>query len=220
MCAARSAPPTLEVEHGLLDLNERLFVFDEAGRGSLSGPVVVGVVVIDRTVGDVPNRLRDSKLLSASVREGLIDEVRGWVLASGTGASEAREIDELGMMRALRLAAERAVQASGVVATTRDAALVDGPYDWISRPEPAPHSPGAVQVGYVMPLVKADMQCASAAGASVLAKVWRDEHMDDLASEYPGYGWEQNKGYGTQAHREAIREIGVTAQHRTSWNLI
>jgi ribonuclease HII len=133
------------------------------------------------------------------------------VQASAVGWAPAREIDEVGIMRALGLAAIRAIadlRAHGIV-PEEAIVVLDGNYDYVS---PA----GAVGLT-VRPVIKADRDCASAAAASVIAKVARDALMTRLHDDVPAYQWARNKGYASPEHREAIREHGLTVEHRASW---
>jgi ribonuclease HII len=192
---------------------------DEVGRGALGGPVSVGVVVLSAAVldsVDPPSGLRDSKLLRAAARESLVPAIREWAAAFAVGNASAAEIDEFGILRALRLAGERAIAALPI---PPDLVLLDGNYDWFARPVRVPHSPMTTPVTPVELRVKADLTCASVAAASVLAKVERDRHMVDLAAAYPAYGWDQNKGYASPGHLAALREQGPCIEHRRSWRI-
>jgi ribonuclease HII len=216
--------PTLELEASLLEEGfSRVVLLDEVGRGALAGPVAVGVVVLGAdvvTAGAVPAGLADSKLLSARVREGLVSPLTAWVDTSGVGMASAAEIDEMGIMRALRLAAERGLEEAGVVLTSTDAVVVDGNFNWVERPEPAVGAPNVGVAGTVRTIVKADARCAGVAAASVLAKVARDALLAGLAATHPMYGWERNAGYASAMHREAIRQHGACELHRRSWRLV
>jgi ribonuclease HII len=213
--------PTLRVEKAMLRAGaSRLGGVDEVGRGSPAGPATCAVVVIDQGVGRVPEGLRDSKLLSAAAREALVVAVERWALDWAVGHASAAEVDALGLTSALRLAGHRALaQLSGPI----DAVLLDGSFDWLRRPEQSslltPEDISQVVVPPVTTKVKADLSCATVAAASVLAKVARDALMAELAEQYPGYGWESNKGYGSPEHLDAIRRLGLTPQHRKSWSL-
>jgi len=187
---------------------------DEVGRGALCGPVSVGVVVVDRDAGRPPRGLRDSKLLSPVERERLVPRIVRWVRCHAVGHASAAEIDEVGIIAALRLAGHRALDA---LPERPQCVLLDGNHDYLTHPGPAPA--GAAACPQVRTVVKADLHCASVAAASVLAKTTRDAIMVDLAAVHPGYGWEVNKGYATPAHVRALREQGPSAQHRVSWRL-
>lgn len=189
---------------------------DEVGRGSLAGPVSAGVVLIDPSTKRPPTGLRDSKLLSASAREALVPRIERWAVASAVGHASAAEIDQVGILRALRLAGERALHQIG---RDPDVILLDGNYDWFSRPARCASSPRPQPVGRVELRVKADLAHASVAAASVLAKVVRDHLMEELAVAHQAYGWHVNKGYATPEHLGALRELGPCEQHRRSWKL-
>lgn len=211
--------PTLQ---GELDLAARcapgpriIVGIDEVGRGALAGPVAVGACAVEVTDGRVeplPDGVRDSKALSARRREELVDPIRESARSTAVGWAEAAEIDQLGIMRALTIAAVRALDGLEVRA---DAIILDGSVDVLTaelsrRTGPCPQ---------VQLRVKADAHCASVAAASILAKVARDARMAELSTAAPAYGWAGNKGYGSAAHRAAIRQHGPDAQHRRSWNL-
>ncbi len=193
---------------------------DEVGRGSPAGPVFVGLVVLDVGVGRPPTGIRDSKLLAAPAREGLAPGIRAWATAWALGSAAPDEVDAFGVTGALRLAGRRAL---GRLAEPPDVVLLDGNHDWLSvgggSGDAVDHAEvhrGGVEV---VTRIKADRTCTSVAAASILAKVARDAVMVALAAEYPGYGWEANKGYGTEAHLAAIRRLGTTPHHRLSWRL-
>jgi ribonuclease HII len=190
---------------------------DEVGRGSLAGPVSVGIVVVDACCEPPPAGLRDSKLLSPRARQALVPLLRAWATTSAVGHASAAEIDRFGIMRALRLAGERALAS---LPEMPDLVLLDGNYDWLSRPEPTEHSPGGPVPGQVEVKTKADLECASVAAASVLAKVERDRLMIELAVGYPAYGWHANKGYSAPEHRAALLAVGPCEEHRQSWHLL
>ncbi|MGG5175265.1 ribonuclease HII [Pseudarthrobacter sp. J1763] len=226
--------PTLVHELSLRTDNVRyLAAVDEVGRGALAGPVSVGIVVIDlHNPPELLAEVRDSKLLSAVRRESLVAEINDWAVGSAVGHASAAEIDQLGIVPALRLSGMRALRRLSGDLVVPDVVLLDGSHDWFSTPEttlfsidPAPNDAdlwaelGAVTAP-VHTLVKADMTCLSVAAASVLAKVERDGLMAQLHGELPAYGWEGNKGYGTAAHRDAIREHGATDYHRKTWRLL
>lgn len=220
MAATRTAaapPPDLRLERAWLARGHAVVAgSDEVGRGPLAGPVTVGVVSVDASTGRPPPGLRDSKLLSPPAREALVPRIGAWAVACAVGHASAAEIDELGIMRALRLAGERALAA---LAVPPDLVLLDGNYDWYRRPPPTARSPLAEGPSRVELRVKADLACASVAAASVVAKVARDRLMEELAAAYPAYGWHANKGYGTADHLVALRALGPCAEHRRSWRL-
>ena len=207
--------PRLVLERRLLKEHPFVIACDEVGRGALAGPVAVGAAVIDarRSRQRVPEGLRDSKLVSELRRPAVAERSATWVWASAVGWASAAEIDEVGIMRALGIAAIRALgdlRAHGVAAE-EGVVLLDGNYDYIT--------PAGAEGLNVKPVVKADRDCASAAAASVIAKVARDSHMVGLHDELPAYEWHRNKGYASATHREAIRAHGISRHHRASWSI-
>lgn len=199
-----------------------LAAVDEVGRGALGGPVTVGVVLVDLDTRSAPTGVRDSKLLTPAARERIAPRLRRWAPAWAVAHATAAEIDAIGILRALRLAGERAF---ATLPHRPDHVLLDGSYDWLSRPAPAlfDDTGGLVDPDlWVEPppvtlRVKADLSCSSVAAASVLAKTTRDALMVRLAVEHPEYGWEVNKGYASPEHLEVLRAVGPCDQHRRSW---
>ncbi len=201
---------TLRVERTLLregPPGALLAAIDEVGRGALAGPVAVGVVIIDDSTGSAPRGVRDSKDCDARTREALAPRVRAWARRSAVGMASSSEIDSLGIIRALSLAATRAINATG---QRPDFVLLDGKHDWLSRV--APHS-------RIVTRVKADASCAAVAAASIIAKVTRDAHMVELSAVHPEYGWDSNKGYAAPEHVLALERLGPSPWHRLSWQL-
>ena len=205
--------PKLTLERRLLGECELIVSLDEVGRGALAGPVAVGAAAMDASGARrrVPEGLRDSKLVTESRRPEVAARAAAWVQASAVGWASAEEIDEVGIMRALGLAASRAVQAIADQGVALDQALVllDGNHDYVSKVHPAPLR--------VRPVIKADRDCASVSAASVIAKVARDGYMAQLHEEHPVYQWNRNKGYASPEHRDAIRSTGLSPFHRSSW---
>ncbi|MFD1504209.1 ribonuclease HII [Georgenia yuyongxinii] len=205
---------------------------DEVGRGALAGPVTVGVAVVtEQTSRRMPPGLADSKLLTPQARQDLVSPVRGWCTGWAVGHASPDEIDELGIIAALRLAGRRALADLAAAGLSPGVIILDGVHDWLSEPaqgelfapEPPPvHIPGTDLEPVVPPVrtqVKADMTSAVVAAASVLAKVERDAIMVKLDPEHPEYGWAANKGYSSAEHIAALREHGACALHRRSWHL-
>lgn len=217
---ARRSPsrkPSLRVERALQrDGFVTLAGMDEVGRGALAGPVSVGVVVIDASTQSAPAGVRDSKLLTPAARVAMVPRLRRWAVSYAVGHASAGEIDEIGIMAALRLAGTRALAQLDVIP---DLVLLDGNHDWLTDPtrvglfsfEGAPSAPP------VRTLIKADMSCSSVAAASVLAKVERDAMMVAWHEDYPQYGWAGNKGYAAPDHLAALDAHGPCALHRRSW---
>ena len=190
--------PDFSYETDLLERGTlRIVGVDEVGRGPLAGPVTACAVRLDPE--RIPAGLRDSKLLTAARREALFDEIMAVAEVSVAHAS-VEEIDALNILRASHVAMERAVQALGA-----DHALIDGNL--------IPRGLGCSGTA----IVKGDAKCLSIAAASIIAKVTRDRIMVDLAQQHPGYGWDSNAGYPTQAHLEALQTLGVTPWHRRSF---
>ncbi|WP_298741429.1 ribonuclease HII [uncultured Microbacterium sp.] len=205
--------PRLTIERRLLREHALIIACDEVGRGALAGPVAVGAIVMDAAGARrrIPEGLRDSKLVSERHRPAVAERAAGWVQASSVGWASAAEIDDVGIIRALGLAALRAIaDLRGIGVVPEEAVVIlDGNHDYIT--------PAGGAGLHVRPIVKADRDCASAAAASVLAKVARDDLMVALHDEHPAYAWARNKGYASAVHREAIRSHGLSHHHRSSW---
>jgi ribonuclease HII len=180
---------------------------DEVGRGAIAGPVTIGVVAIDATIGAVPEGLADSKLMTIKRREAMVPVAKEWGLAWATGSATAAEIDKYGIMTALSLAGSRALAALGV---RPDIIILDGNNSFLREEDDGPR---------IVTRIKGDQTCASVSAASVIAKVERDALMTELHEQFPHYGWIGNKGYGAAVHTDAIKIHGVTDLHRKSWNL-
>jgi ribonuclease HII len=167
---------------------------DEAGRGPLAGPVVAAAVVL----GAVPvHGLADSKSLSAKRRAALEAEIRAHC-AFGIGQASVEEIDTFNILQATLLAMRRAVEALPLVP---ELILVDG--------NKLPHWEYKAQA-----IVRGDALHSCISAASILAKEYRDHIMQEAHAQYPQYGWDKNKGYGSAAHMQAIRTHGTTPLHR------
>ncbi len=171
---------------------------DEAGCGALAGPVVAGAVILptDSRLGD----LNDSKMLQETLREDLYEKLTSMCDYWAVGSASAEEIGKIGIRPATYLAMRRAIEQI----EKADYALVDA---WTI--------PGITiaQQG----IIRGDSQVKSIAAASILAKVTRDRLMKQYAEKYPEYGFELHKGYGTSAHRKAIRKHGACKIHRTTF---
>lgn len=176
---------------------------DEAGRGCLAGPVVAAAVILP------PNfkctELNDSKQLTEKQRNSIRKIIEKEALAWSVALVSEKEIDEINILNASILAMHRAIDGLKI---KPEFIIIDGnkfkPYQNI------PHQT----------IVKGDGKFLSIAAASVLAKTHRDEIMQRLHAEFPGYSWDKNKAYPTKAHRKAIEEIGVTPYHRMSYRLL
>lgn len=222
--------PTRELESALVASHGLVAGIDEVGRGALAGPVSVGVCVVGPDTGPAPEGLRDSKQLRPAARVALCDPVRAWALASAVGHACPTEIDQVGIVGALRLAALRAL--ASLPPTVRPGyVLLDGVHDWLASPrdlfaadaaerlcrDSTGRAPQEILTAPVRTVVKGDDSVAVIAAASVLAKVERDELMARQVD--PGYGWAQNKGYAAPAHVEGLRRLGPSQFHRRSWRL-
>ncbi|MEP9381137.1 ribonuclease HII [Nocardioides sp. KR10-350] len=219
-----SKPPSLRVERAMLrDGLTHLAACDEVGRGALCGPVTIGVVVISEATRTAPQGVRDSKLLTPEARLRLVPKIRRWALCSAVGHATPAEIDDIGIIAALRLAGQRALAQLTVAP---DGVLLDGNHDYLSPPqqaglfgEPEERYPVGVRVPPVTTMIKADLKCAAVAAASILAKTTRDALMVELHDEHPDYCWAENKGYASPAHIDALSRLGPSAHHRRSWSL-
>lgn len=176
---------------------------DEAGRGCLAGAVYAAAVILPQ--GYQNALLNDSKLLSERRRYQLREQVERDALAWAVGVVEPQEIDRINILNASILAMHRALDQLSV---RPQAVIVDG-----NRFKPYHDLPYTT-------IVKGDGKYLAIAAASILAKTYRDDYMLRLATEYPQYDWQKNKGYPTVAHREAIRQHGTTPYHRMSYNLL
>lgn len=172
---------------------------DEAGRGPLAGPVCAAAVILPAHL-EIPG-LDDSKKLSDKRRRELFPIIKEQAIAYGIGLASHEEIDEINILQATFLAMRRAIEQLNGKA---DLALIDGNRE--------------TDFGLpVKTVVKGDSLSANIAAASVLAKVTRDEIMEAMAVEYPQYGFEIHKGYGTKAHYEALRNHGPSPIHRMTF---
>ncbi len=196
--------PTLQEEQRLWRAGcEIVAGLDEAGRGAWAGPIVAAAVVLP-ALDDTPRALaavRDSKQLSPAAREHVHEAIFASALAVGVGVMPPDLIDKIGILGANRLAMAAAVADLRL----RPEHLL---IDFLRLPAlPVPQSP----------LVNGDARCLSIAAASIVAKVTRDRLMTELDAEYPGYAFAQHKGYGTDAHRQALARLGPSAIHRLSF---
>ncbi|WP_291779366.1 ribonuclease HII [Cecembia sp.] len=173
---------------------------DEVGRGCLCGPVVAAAVILP---ADYANEfINDSKKISKSNRTFLVDEIKESAISWAIAEASVEEIDQINILYASFLAMTRAVKNLNI---KPDHLLVDGN-----------RFKSNIDIPYSC-IVKGDGKFASIAAASILAKVYRDELMEKMAMQYPGYGWEKNAGYPTKLHREGIIKLGLTPIHRKSF---
>jgi len=189
----------------------RIVGIDEAGRGPLAGPIMVGAVALPlqrRDLSGVLRGVRDSKQMTSAQRELLSEVIREVALSWGVGEASAEEISTLNLNGATRLAVSRALEDMQERSPDfePDALFVD----YMAWPPPMPI--------HQLSIVKGDQHSLSIAAASVLAKVTRDAWMVDVAAaEFPHYGFEKHKGYGTEEHIAALKQYGVTPLHRTNF---
>ncbi|HEY9049556.1 MAG TPA: ribonuclease HII [Ohtaekwangia sp.] len=176
---------------------------DEAGRGCLAGPVVAAAVILPKKYRH--KLLNDSKQLKKEAREELRYEIQKVAIAWGVAEVSHEEIDQINILnasfKAMHLALDKLPEQPQLL-------LIDGnrfkPYRDVRHEC----------------VIKGDATYLSIAAASVLAKTYRDDLMQNLASQYPGYGWETNVGYPTEEHRNGIKQLGITPYHRRSFTLL
>ena len=182
---------------------------DEVGRGPWAGPLVVGAVILG---GAEIDGLDDSKKLTKKRREALDVEIREKAAAHALGWVSARELDDIGMSEALRLATRRAVEQVQAQCRQQNLAfseiIIDGKVNFLR---------GTALEKFVATMPKADGLIPSVSAASIVAKVARDQFMAEQDAVYPGYGFASNAGYGVAKHRAAIERLGVTPLHRLSF---
>ena len=186
---------------------------DEAGRGCLAGSVYAAAVVLPKDYEN--DELNDSKQLTDRKRHALREVIERDALAWAVGIVTPQEIDKINILNASILAMHRALDQLKV---RPEAIIVDGnrfkPYR-----EPITNNREPITIPYTT-IVKGDGKYLAIAAASILAKTYRDDYMNELAKEYPQYDWLSNKGYPTKKHRDAIRQYGITPYHRKSYNLL
>lgn len=204
--ALKAKGPDLSQERELWEGGADYVVgIDEVGRGAWAGPLTIGAVVVpkDRRI----YKLRDSKQLTEREREAMFDRIYDWAIAAAVGHVSHAECDELGMSRAQKLAAKRALAALSCEGrpVEVDGVLLDGRWDFVGHPN-------------TQMLVKGDQKCVSIAAASIIAKVTRDRMMRADSGCYPGFNFDANKGYPCAKHRMALQGYGPTAIHRRSWS--
>lgn len=176
---------------------------DEAGRGCLAGPVVAAAVILPKDY-EHP-LLNDSKQVKESNRNDLRKIIEQDALAYGIGIVSHQEIDQINILKASFLAMHRAIDQLSILP---EWLIIDG--NKFAKYK---------NIGHQC-VVKGDSKYTQISAASILAKTYRDEYMDQLAKEYPHYAWEINKGYPTPIHREAIRVHGPTPYHRMTFRLL
>jgi ribonuclease HII len=218
MSSKTSQTPSLSFENSFFETGTRFIIgIDEVGRGSIAGPVAVGVALIDnqRDLIGWPDKLKDSKLISEKTRDEIFPLVGSWVSGWAVGMATVEEIETKGIIESLSLAGLRALEQLLRDPALREAIakegvmlILDGSHNWL----------GTNALGLSVTLkTKADRDCVSVACASVMAKVTRDRLMLEIHQKYPIFGLAANKGYASEGHISALREHGPSPIHRLSW---
>jgi ribonuclease HII len=180
----------------------RVVGVDEVGMGALCAPVFAAAVLVKPNCHKIAG-VRDSKTLSAAQRQRVVGQIKKRVLAWGVGAASVGEIERLNIYHASHLAMRRALaRIAGYDHVLVDGRKIVGFQD---------------QVGPYTSIVDGDASSYAIACASIIAKVTRDRLMSNLATRYPGYGWEKNAGYTTRSHVNALRDLGLTPHHRRTY---
>ncbi|HVC36152.1 MAG TPA: ribonuclease HII [Candidatus Dormibacteraeota bacterium] len=174
---------------------------DEVGRGCWAGPLVAGAVILNQPI----DGLKDSKKLSANQRQQLAKTIHSEAGIAALGWVTAKEIDSLGLTKAVSLAMQRAIDQ---IQMDYQEIIIDGNYNFLF-PNPKSRT-----------IIKADCLVAEVSAASIIAKVARDQYMSQVAKKYPNYGFEKHVGYGTDLHRERLQKYGPCDQHRRSFKPI
>jgi len=206
-CPPSCFNPDFAIEKAFIDRTEGLIAgADEAGRGSLAGPLAVGLVIYPRSVimepaAELLDHIRDSKQLTPQKRLRARDIIRKWAIYSDVVMVSHRTIDAININRATEFALNRIIEG---ITDKLGVVLIDGNYSF-DMPVTA------------VSVIKGDMKSVSIASASIMAKVRRDEVMERMDGVYPGYGFSRHKGYGTASHRQAIMDLGYSAVHRRSY---
>ena len=194
--------PTLEIEKEILSISKgKICGIDEVGRGALAGPVISAAVILD--FDNVPSNIKDSKELSQKERELKFSEIISSALDIGIGSSDNREIDDINILQATLLSMKRAYLKLSVHPKV---ALIDG--------NKSPDIKCKTKT-----IINGDNKSLSIAAASIIAKVHRDKLMREIHKKLPCYNFNNNVGYGTKEHYNAIRLNGVSVFHRKSFKL-
>lgn len=209
--------PTFSYEESLWKKGYTVIGVDEVGRGPLAGPVYVAAATFPTHMEAVKRKeitylgLNDSKKLTEKQRMAFVPHIHRYAAAVSVVSSSVETINRNGITGTIRSAVCTAVQnvISDLSISSRQAfLLVDGlPIRGTEE----------LELGGQTAIIKGDAKSISIAAASILAKVERDTYMEDLGKDFPAYGWEKNKGYGTTAHRTAIQTQGLTPHHRTKF---
>ena len=202
--SVKTTAPSLQYERVLWQQGVKGIVgIDEVGKGAWAGPLTVVAAVIpqDKRI----YKVRDSKLLKEDERESLYSRISEWCKSWSVGHASNDECDELGMSGAQKLAVQRAIEGLSIKG---DHFLIDGKWDFVGH---------LVGVDNVTKIIKGDTKCLSIASASVLAKVTRDRMMRDFHMQFSQYKFDDNKGYPSPYHIEALNNFGPCDIHRKSW---
>jgi ribonuclease HII len=203
-------PDTLLEEKGYARGLKRVAGLDEVGRGPWAGPVVAAAVIFPR--GVIHPDIRDSKLLTAKKRQELARWIKQEAVAWALGIVGPEEIDRINILRASLLAMSVAVAR---LRPMPELLLIDGQH---KIPAEFFHSSSFIPHPSQKAIIKGDLVCHSIAAASIVAKVARDQLMAEFDQLYPEYGFRQHKGYGSQAHAEALKRLGPCPIHRRSFS--
>ena len=196
--------PTLKHEEELWKLgHQRICGIDEVGRGCFAGPIVAAGVIFPQDVV-LPQGLNDSKLMTAKKRVEVAALIKDLALDWKIVEIGVEVINEQGIGKANKIAFQKVMTEFSALP---DFVLIDA------------FKLEDFDTSRQLPIVHGDQISASIAAASVLAKVYRDQLMETLDSQFPGYGFAKHKGYGTKAHRDALKQLGLSPLHRTSFNL-
>ena len=201
-----NAEEKLQIEHDLQQKGYRYIVgVDEVGRGPLAGPVVCAAVVMPLEENSLVVGVDDSKKLSETKRETLAEEIRKKAIAYTMVEVSEKTIDEINILEATKLGMKRAIESLRLPdGSTPEVVLTDGNMTLdIALPQQS--------------VIHGDALSYSIGAASIIAKVYRDHLMEEYAKQYPAYAFEKNKGYGTAAHIQAIKEYGLCPIHRRTF---
>ena len=196
----------MQIEHGLQQKGYRYIVgVDEVGRGPLAGPVVCAAVVMPLEENSLVVGVDDSKKLSETKRETLAEEIKKKAIAYTMVEVSEKTIDEINILEATKLGMKRAIESLRLPdGSTPEVVLTDGNMTLdIALPQQS--------------VIHGDALSYSIGAASIIAKVYRDHLMEEYAKQYPAYAFEKNKGYGTAAHIQAIKEYGLCPIHRRTF---
>ncbi|PIR67698.1 ribonuclease HII [bacterium CG_4_10_14_0_2_um_filter_33_32] len=195
--------PNLKIEKELYNKGyQAICGMDEVGRGAWAGPLVIGAIILGKNQRKYG--VRDSKELSFQKREELFSAILDFSIDYSFGEVSAKEIDILGLSKGIKLAAERCLSNLKIIP---EIVLLDGKWNYLTSDIE------------VKTIVKGDSKSVSIASASIIAKVKRDRLLNILHKKHPSYNFENNKGYGTRQHQEAIKKHGLTDLHRKSYKI-